>query len=60
MKGTNTFELNQTTMIEVVQHYCDTILFKQGQSQLVTGVCKATQGGGFAVTVKSKDVEQDQ
>jgi len=59
MKGTNTFELNQTTMIEAMQHYCDTVLFKEGQLQLVTSVCKASQGGGFAVTVKSSDLEPD-
>lgn len=36
MKGNNSMSLNQATVIEMLQHYLDTILFSKGQSPRIT------------------------
>ena len=35
MNGRNTMELNQATMATALQHYFDTVVFKDGQSPIV-------------------------
>lgn len=38
MRGNNTQSLNEGTMIDIVQHYFDNVLYAPGKSPLVTSV----------------------
>jgi hypothetical protein len=49
MKGSNTITLNEATMEEAIQHYFDTVLFKENKSPKVTKV-RGNSNPGFAYT----------
>lgn len=54
MKGNNVFTVNEATMCEIVQHYFNTVLFKDTiADQIVYGVTK--QGYSFEVNFKQKE-----
>ena len=46
MKGNNTITLNEATMIAAVQHYFDTILFREGAAPKVQRV--AVNSGNYS------------
>jgi hypothetical protein len=47
MKGSNTIELNEATMIEAVQHYFETVLFNDGHAPKVEAVEQGLTGKGY-------------
>lgn len=58
MTGNNTIILNQATMQKAVQHYFDTVIFKDGIGVKVTGIKKNTNGGGDTFEVSTTGEER--
>ena len=58
MKGSNKIELNQATMQEAVQHYFQTVIFREGVCPVVDGVDVADRQMG-TFTVKLKEAEPE-
>ena len=44
LRGLNELRLNESTMTAVVQHYFDTVLFKDSGKTIVKSVSMATEG----------------
>jgi hypothetical protein len=59
MKGSNTMEFNSATMEQIVQHYFDTVLFKEGQVPKVTSVMGKTEMGVSSFTVRTSEKEEE-
>ena len=58
MQGNNTFHFNQVTMQEIVQHYLDTVLLKEGKKIVVTGIkYLGTASHAFEVSVTESESE---
>jgi hypothetical protein len=58
MQGTNSMDLNEATMVVILQHYFDTVLFSSGKSPKVTSVKRSNDSGytpDFEVTMESKE-----
>ena len=58
MKGNNTLEFNEATMKEIVQHYLDTVMFRDEVKVTVTSVKPASKGYGgnsFEISVETKE-----
>ena len=49
MKGNNEMGINTATMILIVQHYFDTVLFAKGQAPKVNGI--AYNSGNFKASL---------
>ena len=63
MKGSNTLELNEATVIEALQYYFDNCLFKHGQTPLVTSIKLSKNTASiyattFEVTVNSEGAKK--
>lgn len=56
MTGNNKIELNGATMRVIVQHYFETVLFKEGHVPIVDEVRGIAQGpGGYTFEVSTKE-----
>ena len=53
MKGVNEIYFNIATIEEIVQHYFDTVLFKDGASPKVASVSLSARGSQDMLTVRA-------
>ena len=58
MNGTNKIHLNGSTMREIVQHYFNTVLFKEGQAPFVKNVTYSTSDYYFEVETNQPEERQ--
>jgi len=63
MEGNNTLLLNDATVMNALQHYFDTVIFKQESSRIVvTGISYVDKGAydaqGFQVKVCDEAIEK--
>jgi hypothetical protein len=57
--GNNRIHLNEATLIIAVQHYFDTVLFKDEQSPLVQSVRGCDNGFDIAVTDRPAERKEE-
>lgn len=57
MKGNNMISVCSAQLTEMVQHYFDTQMFKDGQSPTVTGIVQDSQASVFRIQTVSKEAE---
>lgn len=55
MEGTNTLELNYATVIAALQHYFDTVVYRDGKSPKVTSIRAREVDCILSATVVSGD-----
>lgn len=56
MKGSNTIILNKATMAVIVQHYFDTVMFREGAAPQVDDV--STDNSQYVFKVLTKENEK--
>jgi len=54
MKGCNEIRICQAQMIDIVQHYFNTVLFAEGKSPAVNGICHDSTYGFSIKVVESE------
>ena len=56
MQGRSRLVLNESTIVQALQHYCDTFLFATAQSPLVAGVDQGAESGSklFSVSLRER------
>lgn len=52
MVGVNKIQLNPATMLKIVQHYFDTVMFAEGQSPVVSDIDHVS--GSFCISVDDR------
>ena len=57
MKGNNMIAVCSAQLMEMVQHYFDTVLFKEGESPTVTAIVQDSQATVFRILTTAKEPE---
>ena len=59
MKGSNEIRLNQKTMLDVVQHYFKTVMFRRGRVPKVVGINMPPNQNFFVIDVTDEEAAND-